>query len=175
VKQRKRKRQEEIGDVVGEEQVEKVVEEFGKRREGTKLQLDKEPWCVTVEFKSTDGTSLHFEISRSTREDDNSLYEVLGPRIPDNVTKGERKLLQAVQRCLSKRARQNSLEHTLGTVAAYKDLREAKCEVCHRIINSEGAFPAARKSKRVKTEGGEETKWVALHEDCAEGEKTGIA
>jgi hypothetical protein len=167
LKDRKRKRGDEDGSggLVGAEQAEKAVEAFGKRHNGITAMFDKEPWRITVEYKTSDDFDLHFDIASSTK-DDRAVYNVSGPRIPDNATKGERKFLQAVQRCLTKTQKPGDLDHTLDTVAAYRDLREARCEVCQRILDGEGLFPAARRSKRAKSDNGEALQWVAAHEGC---------
>jgi hypothetical protein len=52
-------------------------------------------------------------------------------------------------------------------IAAYKDLREAKCDKCKKLLDSFAITPAARRSRVVKdTKDIEETIWVALHESC---------
>lgn len=52
-------------------------------------------------------------------------------------------------------------------VAAYKDLREAKCDKCKELLDKFAMTPAARRKKEVRGAKGEEDDvWVALHESC---------
>jgi hypothetical protein len=52
-------------------------------------------------------------------------------------------------------------------IAAYKDLREAKCDQCKELLDNFAITSAARRSIVVKnTKGIDETVWVALHESC---------
>ena len=165
---RKRKREQEEGPdgaTDGAQQEERIIEEFRKRHAEVTAEMNGEPRQITVDFKTTDDELLHFDISPQT-SDGKTIFNVTGPRIPDTATKGERKLLQAVHRCLGKRPKVGHLDHTLETIAAYRDLGEARCDVCHRLVDSEMLLPASRRSKRVKTEAGEELKWIATHESC---------
>jgi hypothetical protein len=164
---RKRKRDVEQGKG-GQEDVDTVVETFGKRHEGISATLDKASRHITIDYTSNDGTPLHFAILPTPRNDNTTIFDVTGPRIPDTATTGERKLLHAAQRCLAKREKQGSLAQTLENVAAYRDLREVKCDVCQKMLDGGAMLPAGRRSKRSKGEGGDELKWVAVHESCFE-------
>jgi hypothetical protein len=52
-------------------------------------------------------------------------------------------------------------------IAAYKDLREAKCDKCKELLDAHALTPAARRRKvATDKDGQEKTVWVALHESC---------
>ncbi|KIV99806.1 uncharacterized protein PV09_08610 [Verruconis gallopava] len=155
----------------GDEAVESVVESFRKRHDGAvTVAFDRESKVVAVDLApSDDGMPLHFDVLPSAGNGDKIAYQVSGPRIPDVATKGEQKLFQAIQRCVALRPKQNSLDHTLSILAAYRDLT-TPCSACQKLVDGEMLLPAARQlvdGKRVKAEIGSETSsWVALHESC---------
>jgi hypothetical protein len=52
-------------------------------------------------------------------------------------------------------------------IAAYKDLREAKCDKCKELLDNFAITPAARRNKTVKDANGvDEIVWIALHDSC---------
>jgi hypothetical protein len=51
-------------------------------------------------------------------------------------------------------------------IAAYTDTRKAECAKCKKVIDNKGMTVAARQTKTVKKDTGEEIKWIALHEGC---------
>lgn len=172
------KRKREVADdgegrgALGDEEVGRRVEGFGKRylKEGIKAVFETTPeWKVDVRFKSTDGMDLHFEVGKATTEGGRSKFAITGPETPPNATKGETKLFQAIERWLGKRAKQNDLDYSLDMVAAYKDLRAARCVQCKRVMDKDGVFPAVRSLAKSKQENGtEEMKWIARHESCVD-------
>jgi len=77
------------------------------------------------------------------------------------------RLFEAVGRSLANRQRMNDLEYTLEMIAAYKDLRMAKCDTCKELFDKRGMTPAARRSQSGKSaEGTETVNWIAVHESC---------
>lgn len=168
IRSRKRKREQDDGGdgATADAQAEEtIVEEFGKRHEHVTVQFDKETRRVAFDLKTCHKQDLHFDISPNTK-DGKVTYDATGPRIPDPAGKGKRKLYQAIQRCVSSRPKAGNLDHTLETLAAYRDLGQARCVVCASIVDGEVLLAAARRSKRVKTDAGEEVKWIATHESC---------
>jgi hypothetical protein len=122
---------------------------------------------VKIKFKAPDNLPLEFTI-RSTTDNKRAAYTIKGPSCPE-TNYGIFELFAAVQRCIDKRLKPNDLEHCLDVVAAYKDLRSAKCDICGRLLDGKAMTPAGRRIKKIKTaEGKEETKWVAVHESCFE-------
>jgi hypothetical protein len=173
---RSRKRKTSAGEggdtAVNEQQVEKTIEEFRKRHQDAKVDLDTETQQISVDIKPVDYPNLHFTIT-PTKQEDKPTYIVAGPPIPDTATKSERKLLQAIQRCISNRPKQGVLEYTLDMLAAYQDLGAGKCDVCGRLVDGEMMLSAGRRKKRVKIEGVEDIRWVSVHESCGVKEKEG--
>lgn len=167
LRRNKSKMDDEGGKKVSDaQQVEKIVEEFRKRHDHVIVEIAPETNNISVDVTSTDDEVLHFDISPQT-EDGKTRYQVNGPRISDSASMGQRKLYQAMQRCISNRHKASNLEHTLEMLAAYKNLGEARCDVCNKIVDGEMILPAARRHKRVKTDTVEEVKWVAVHGSCS--------
>lgn len=174
IRSRKRKGNAEQGvdTAANEQQVEKTIEEFKMRNQHVNLVTDPVTRHISLDVKPVDYPNLQFAIV-PTKQDDKPAYIVTGPPIPETATKSERKLLQAIHRCISNRPKQGSLEHTLDMLAAYKGFGEAKCDVCGRLVDGEMMLGAERRNKRVKIEGVEEVRWVAVHESCSVREKEG--
>lgn len=120
---------------------------------------------VQIAYKAAGNIPLTFSVTKKLKGTHSS-YEVQGPTCPD-IASSTYKFFDAMDRCLENRPKPNDLEQTLEMIAAYKDLRTTKCDVCKELLGKGGLTPAARRSKTVKgTDGAETLKWVSIHEGC---------
>lgn len=118
-----------------------------------------------IAYKAAGNIPLTFSVTKKLKGTHSS-YEVQGPTCPESAS-SMYKIFDAIDRCLENRPKSNDLEQTLEMIAAYKDLRTTKCDVCNELLGKGGLTPAARRSKTVKgLDGAETQKWVSIHEGC---------
>ncbi|TID24908.1 mediator complex subunit med27 [Venturia nashicola] len=155
--------EEGVNKLVDEEGVNKLVDEYKARHEGIEAEYKDD--TIKIAYKAAGNIPLTFSVTKRLKGTHSS-YEVQGPTRVDNASSTD-KLFDAIDRCLEDGSKLNDLEQTLEMIAAYKDLRTTKCDVCKELLGKGGLTPAARRSKTVKGPDGAETqKWVSIHEGC---------
>ncbi|KAE9979139.1 hypothetical protein EG328_001080 [Venturia inaequalis] len=160
---RNKRKFEDEDDQFGEERVRKLVEDYKARHEGIEAECEDD--TIKISYKAAGNIPLTFSVTKKLKGTHSS-YEVQGPTCPDTAS-STYKLFDAIDRCLENRPKPNDLEQTLEMIAAYKDLRTTKCDVCKDLLGKGGLTPAARRSKPVKgPDGVEALKWVSIHEGC---------
>ncbi|KAF2425239.1 hypothetical protein EJ08DRAFT_700468 [Tothia fuscella] len=155
----------ENGKVEGDEEMEGRLRGYAEKFEQVKAaEWDKETQIIKIKVQTPIGKAS-FTIKRKIVRD-KAVYDLKGPACKEE-NRGLFVLYNAIGRCLESRPQTGNLDYILDMIAAYKDLREAKCDKCKELLDDFAMTPAARRSKMVKSKGkGDQTVWVALHESC---------
>ncbi|QDS75249.1 hypothetical protein FKW77_000649 [Venturia effusa] len=159
----KRKFEDEEDQVMNEEGVRKLLDAFKARHE--EVEAEYEDDTIKIAYKAAGNIPLTFSVTKRLKGG-HSIYHVQGAPCAESAS-STYKLFDAIDRCIENRPKPQDLEQTLELIAAYKDIRTTKCDVCKELLGKGGLTPAARRTKFVKGSDGVETQhWVSIHEGC---------
>ncbi|OJD39906.1 mediator complex subunit med27 [Diplodia corticola] len=119
---------------------------------------DGEGRIITISFR-VPSLVLTFKITCHVDSDDKASFIVECP--------GNGPLFSAITRCIASRQRPNHLSYLLDMIAAYTNLRVARCSKCGKLLDNTALSPAARRSKQTaNADGTKKTTWEPFHEGC---------